>query len=126
MLKLPGWLTTFINVTSMSRFPDGLPPLPTKRTAMNFPNVAIRSPGTWQWMADLLQYWSDVSNTKTQGGLSRTQSALVEKLMEVINPHFPSRQRTNHLGLALPSGPFTGWSHGADTPRRKRPTTNAS
>ena len=57
---------------------------------MNFPKVAIRAPGTWQWMADLLQYWSDVSNTKTQGGLSRTQSALVERLMEVINPHFPS------------------------------------
>ena len=90
MPKLPGWLTTFINVTSMSQFPGGLPPLPTKRTAMNFPNVAIRSPGTWQWMADLLQYWSDVSNTKTQGGLSRTQSALVEKLMEVVNPHFPA------------------------------------
>ena len=86
--KLPGWLTTFINVTSMSRFPDGLPPLPAKRTAMNFPRVEIRAPGTWQWMADLLQYWSDVSNTKTQGGLSRTQSALVEKLMQVVNPHF--------------------------------------
>ena len=86
--KLPGWLTTFINVTSMSRFPDGLPLLPAKRTAMNFPRVEICSPGTWQWMADLLQYWSDVSNTKTQGGLSRTQSALVEKLMQVVNPHF--------------------------------------
>ena len=88
--KLPGWLTTFISVTSMSRFPGGLPPLPTKPTAMNFNNVAIRSPGTWQWMANLLQYWSDVSNTKTQGGLSRMQSTLVEKLMEVINPHFPA------------------------------------
>ena len=86
--KLPGWLTTFINVTCMSRFPDGLPPLPAKRMAMNFPRVEICAPGTWQWMADLLQYWSDVSNTKTQGGLSRTQSALVEKLMEVVNPHF--------------------------------------
>ena len=88
--KLPGWLTTFISATSMARFPDGLPPLPTKRTAMNFSNKAIRSPGTWQWMANLLQYWSDVSNTKTQGGLSRMQSALVEKLMEVVNPHFPA------------------------------------
>ena len=90
VLKLPGWLTTFINVTSMSRFPDGLPLLPAKQTAMNFPKVEICSPGTWQWMADLLQYWSDVSNTKTQGSLCRTQSALVEKLMEVVNPHFPA------------------------------------
>ena len=88
--RLPGWLTTFISVTSLSRFPDGLPQLPTKRTAMNFPNKAIHSPGTWQWMADLLQYWSDVSNTKTQGGLSRTPSPLVEELMEVVNPHFPA------------------------------------
>ena len=86
--RLPGCLTTFISMTSMSRFPDGLPPLPIKQTAMNFPNKAICSPGTWQWMADLLQYWSDISNTKTQGGLSRTPSALVEKLMEVVNPHF--------------------------------------
>ena len=45
---------------------------------MNFSQVAIRSPGTWQWMADLLQYWSDVYNTKTQGSLSPTQSILVE------------------------------------------------
>ena len=88
--KLPGWLTTFISTTSMPRFPDGLPKLPSKRTAMNFPNKAIRSPGTWQWMADLLQYWSDVSNTKTLGGLFRTASPLVEKLMEIVNPHFPA------------------------------------
>ena len=88
--RLPGWLTTFISTTSMPHFPDGLPPLPSKRMAMNFPNKAIRSPGTWQWMADLLQYWSDVSNTKTQGGLSRTASPLVEKLMEIVNPHFPA------------------------------------
>ena len=88
--KLPGWVTAFLNVTSMSRFPDGVPLLPIKRTAMNFPNAAIHLPGTWQWMADLLQYWSNVSNTKTQGGLSRTQSTLVEQLMEVINPHFPA------------------------------------
>ena len=90
MPKLPGWLTTFISVMSMSCFPDGLLPLPSKRTTVNFPNKVIRSPGTWQWMADLLQYWSDVSNTKTQGGLSRTPSALVEKLMEVVNPHLPA------------------------------------
>ena len=41
-------------------------------------------------MADLLQYWCDVSSTKTQGGLSRTPSVLVEKLMEVVNPHLPA------------------------------------
>ena len=88
--RLPGWLTTFVSTTSMPRFPDGLPPLPSKRTAMNFPNKAIRSPGTWQWMADLLQYWCDVSNTRTQGGLFRTASPLVEELMEIVNPHFPA------------------------------------
>ena len=71
---LPGWLTTFISTTSVARFSDGLPSLPSKRTAMNFADEAIRSPGTWQWMADLLQYWCDVSSTRTQGGLFRTAS----------------------------------------------------
>ena len=88
--RLPGWLTTFVSTTSIPRFPDGLPSLPSKRTAMNFPNRTICSPGTWQWMADLLQYWCDVSNTRTQGGLFRTASPLVEKLMELVNPHFPA------------------------------------
>ena len=44
-------------------------------------------------MADLLQYWSDVSNTKTPGRLSRTQSALVERLMDIVNPWFPAKDR---------------------------------
>ena len=69
---------------------------------MNFPNVAIHAPGTWQWMADLLQYWSDVSNTKTQGGLSHTQSTLVERLMEVVNPHFPAvKERITWTSIAF-------------------------
>ena len=85
---LPGWLTTFISTTSVARFSEGLPQLPAKRTAMNFADEAIRSPGTWQWMADLLQYWCDVSNTRTQGGLYRTASPLVEMLMKIVNSHF--------------------------------------
>ena len=60
---------------------------------MRIDEPAIRSPATWQWMADLLQYWSDVSNTKTPGGLSRTQSALVERLMDIVNPWFPAKDR---------------------------------
>ena len=68
---------------------------------MNFSNVAIRSPGTWQWMADLLQYWSDISNTKTQGSLSRTQSILVERLMEIVNPHFPAKERVTWASVAF-------------------------
>ena len=91
--KLPSWLTTYIHVTSIPRFPEGLPELPRQRTAMRIDEPAIRSPATWQWMADLLQYWSDVSNTKTPGGLSRTQSALVERLMDIVNPWFPAKNR---------------------------------
>ena len=91
--KLPSWLTTYIHVTSIPRFPEGLPELPQQRTAMRIDESAIRSPATWQWMADLLQYWSDVSNTKTPGGLSRTQSALVERLMDIVNPWFPAKNR---------------------------------
>ena len=91
--KLPSWLTTYIHVTSIPRFPEGLPELPQQRTAMRIDEPAIRSPTTWQWMADLLQYWSDVSNTKTPGRLSRTQSALVERLMDIVNPWFPAKNR---------------------------------
>ena len=91
--KLPSWLTTYIHVTSIPRFPEGLPDLPRQQTAMRIAETAIRSPATWQWMADLLQYWSDVSNTKTPGGLFRTQSALVERLMDTVNPWFPAKDR---------------------------------
>ena len=91
--KLPSWLTTYIHVKSIPRFPEGLPELPRQRTAMRIDEPAIRSPVTWQWMADLLQYWSNVSNTKTPGGLSRTQSALVERLMDIVNPWFPAKTR---------------------------------
>ena len=91
--KLPSWLTTYIHVTSIPRFPEGLPELPRQRTAMRIDEPAIRSPATWQWMADLLQYWNNVSNTKTPGGLSRTQSTLVERLMDIVNPWFPAKDR---------------------------------
>ena len=91
--KLPSWLTTYIHVTSIPRFPEGLPDLPRQRTAMRIDEPAIRSPATWQWMADLLQYWSDVSNTKTPGGLFRTQSTLVERLMDTVNPWFSEKHR---------------------------------
>ena len=91
--KLPSWLTTYIHVTSISRFPEGLPDLPRQRTAMRIDEPAIRAPATWQWMADLLQYSSDVSNTKTPSGLSRTQSTLVERLMNTVNPWFLAKHR---------------------------------
>ena len=68
---------------------------------MNFANFAVRAPGTWQWMTDLLQYWSDVSNTKTQGGLSQTQSVLVQRLMEVVNPHFPAKDQVTWTKVAF-------------------------
>ena len=99
--KLPSWLTTYIHVTSIPRFPEGLPDLPRQRTAMRIDEPAIRAPATWQWMADLLQYWSNVSNTKTLGGLSRTQSALVERLMDTVNPWFPAKHRITWSRVAF-------------------------
>ena len=52
-------------------------------------------------MADLLQYWSDVSNTKTQGGHSRTESVLVEWLMEIVNPWFPAKEQITWASVAF-------------------------
>ena len=99
--KLPSWLTTYIHVTSIPRFPEGLPDLPRQWTAMRIDEPAIRSPATWQWMADLLQYWSDVSNTRTPGGLFRTQSALVERLMDTVNPWFSAKHRVTWSRVAF-------------------------
>ena len=99
--KLPSWLTTYIHVTSIPRFPEGLPDLPRQRTAMRIDEPAIQSPATWQWMADLLQYWSDVSNTKTPGGLFRTQSALVERLMDTVNLWFSEKHRVTWSRVAF-------------------------
>ena len=99
--KLPSWLTTYIHIHSIDRFPEGLPELPKQRTTMRFSGNAILAPATWQWMADLLQYWSDVSNTKTQGGLSRTQSVLVERLMDMVNPLFPVKDRVTWRSVAF-------------------------
>ena len=121
VLKLPGWLTTFINVTSMSRFPDGLLPLPAKRTAMNFPKVEICSPGTWQWMADLLQYLTPRHRVASPG-------CRVPWLRSSWRSSTPTSllPRNESLGTASPLGRSTGWSCGPLTPRARRPTTNAN
>ena len=122
--KLPSWLTTYIHVNSIPRFPEGLPDLPRQRTAMRIDEPAIRSPAIWQWMADLLQYWSDVSNTKTPGGLFRTQSTLVERLMDTVNPWFSEKHRVTWA--VSPLAPSTGCRQEPCSLRTRRQTMSAN
>ena len=79
------WLTTYIGVTrSLTTNAD----LPRKHVHVGHPDVRLNSPATWQWMADLLQFWTDLSGPRLFGGIFRYPSALAKQLMADINPSF--------------------------------------
>ena len=52
------------------------------------PDVWLNSVATWQWMADLLQFWTDLYGARLFGGIFCYPSALAEQLMTDINPSF--------------------------------------
>ena len=80
---LPEWLTTYIGVTrSLTTNAD----LPRKCIHVGHPDVRLNSVATWQWMADLLQFWSDLSGPRLFGSIFHYPSALAEQLMTDINP----------------------------------------
>ena len=82
---LAEWLTTYIGVTkSLTTNVD----LPRKRVHIGNPDVWLNSMVTWQWMADLLQFWTDLSSLRLFGGIFRYPSVLAEQLMADINPSF--------------------------------------
>ena len=85
---LPEWLTTYIGVTrSLTTNTD----LPQKRVHIGHPNVWLNSVVTWQWMADLLQFWTDLSGPRLFGSVFHYPSALAEQLMTDINPSFDAQ-----------------------------------
>ena len=43
---------------------------------------------TWQWIADLLQFWIDLCSSRLFSGIFRYPSALAKQLMADINPSF--------------------------------------
>ena len=82
---LPEWLTTYIGVTkSLTTNAD----LPRKCIHISHPDVWLNSVVTWQWMADLLQFWTDLSGPRLFGSIFCYPSALAEQLMTDINPSF--------------------------------------
>ena len=82
---LPEWLTTYIGVTkSLTTNTD----LPRKHVHIGNPDVRLNSVATWQWMADLLQFWTDLSGPRLFWGIFHYPSALAEQLMTDINPSF--------------------------------------
>ena len=82
---LPEWLTTYIGITkSLTTNAD----LPRKRVHVGNPNVRLNSVATWQWMADLLQFWTDLSGPRLFGSIFHYPSVLAEQLMTDIKPSF--------------------------------------
>ena len=82
---LPEWLTTYIGVTkSLTTNTD----LPRKHIHVGNPNIKLDSVATWQWMADLLQFWTDLSSPRLFGSIFHYPSALAKQLMTDINPSF--------------------------------------
>ena len=80
---LPEWLTTFIGVTrDLTISAD----LPRQCIHVGHQDVWLNSAATWQWMADLLQFWTDLSGTRLYGSVFHFPSALAELLMVDINP----------------------------------------
>ena len=84
------WLTTYIRVTrGLTTNVD----LPQKCVHVGHPDVRLNSVATWQWMADLLQFWTDLSSPRLFGSIFHYPSALAEQLMTDINPSFDVPRR---------------------------------
>ena len=82
---LPEWLTTYIGVTrSLTTNAD----LPQKCIHIGHPDVRLNSVVTWQWMVDLLQFWTNLSGPRLFGSIFRYPSVLAKQLMTDINPSF--------------------------------------
>ena len=75
---LPEWLTTYIGVTkSLTTNAD----LPQKCMHIGHLDVQLNSMVTWQWMVDLLQFWTDLSGPRLFGSIFHYP-------MTDINPSF--------------------------------------
>ena len=99
---LPEWLTTYIGVTkSLTTNAD----LPRKCVHVGHPDVWLNSVVTWQWMADLLQFWTDLSGPRLFSGIFHYPSVLAEQLMTDINPSFdtPHHVTWQHIVNNTPS-----------------------
>ena len=87
---LPEWLTTFIGVTKdLTTSVD----LPRQCVHVGHQDIRLNSAATWQWMADLLQFWTDLSDPRLYGGIFCYPSTLAELLMAYINPSIDLGQR---------------------------------
>ena len=96
------WLTTYIGVTkSLTTNTD----LPQKCVHVSYPDVRVNFMATWQWMADLLQFWTNLSSLRLFGGIFHYPSGLAEQLMTDINPSFdaPHHVTWQHIVNNTPS-----------------------
>ena len=67
--------------------------LPRQHVQVGHSDIWLNSVATWQWMVDLLQFWTDLSGTRLYGSIFCYPSALAELLMVDINPSIELGQR---------------------------------
>ena len=79
---LPEWLTTFIGGTKDSTTNADVP---RKCVQVGHSDIQLNFVVTWQWMADLLQFWMDLSEPRLYSGIFQYLSTLVQRLMADIN-----------------------------------------
>ena len=60
--------------------------LPRQCVHLGHQDVWLNSATMWQWMADLLQFWTNLSGLRLYGGVFNYPSALAEQLIADINP----------------------------------------
>ena len=72
---LPEWLTTYIGVTkNLTTNVD----LPQKHVHIGISDVRLNSVATWQWMTDVLQFWTNLSSLRLFDGVFCYPSTLAE------------------------------------------------
>ena len=80
---LPEWLTSYIRVSKELRANADLP---KKCIHVGQTDVCLNAMAMWKLVADLLQFWTDLSGPTLYGGIFHYPSMLVERLMVDINP----------------------------------------
>ena len=80
---LPDWLTSYIGVSKELRTNANLP---KKHVQVGHYDVRLNATGTWLWMANLLQFWTNLSGPQLYSGVFHYPSVLAEQLMADINP----------------------------------------
>ena len=80
---LPEWLTSYIGVSKELKTNADLP---KKRVQFRQSDIHLNTAGMWLWMANLLQFWTDLSGPWLYGSVFCYPSVLSQQFTADINP----------------------------------------